>query len=389
MATSDALEKELHQLRAQYQKEREESQAWIGELEREVEKVKGEHAALARRTEGELETLRGQLEAARGELESARADVTETAQTLAEVEAAKTALDERMAELAARVAQERDEAQVRTTKLQEERDRLDARLRRSSADTGKVSDLQKEIDTLLAELADKEESVVALRTGHESVERELEEARAALGKEKEEAAGRLATLVAQQSDLERQVQEAHEHRQTLERQMASLRAEVVELEVAREEDAERLRELGTREASARVSAPTTACARSATGSSASSTPCASTPRTRAARWPTPTPDCASCSRRRARPGRRRGRRRAISRFSSCVPSSVRSAIDASVCLASSSTQRRAPPARGRVSHSRTTRTRAPTAPELRHRPGSASPFSASTISTCGRSGRSS
>ena len=55
----------------------------------------------------------------------------------------------------------------------------------------------------------------------------------------------------QQSDLERQVQEAHEHRQTLERQMASLRAEVVELEVAREEDAERLRELGTREASAK------------------------------------------------------------------------------------------------------------------------------------------
>ena len=185
------------------------------------------------------------------ELESTRADVSETAQTLAEVEAAKTALDQRMAELATRVAQEREEAQSRVAKLQEERDRLDARLRRSSAETGKVSDMQKEIDTLLAELADKEESCVALRTGHESIERELEESRAALAKEKEEAAGRLAGLVAQQSDLERQVQEAHEHRQTLERQMASLRAEVVELEVAREEDAERLRELDTREAGAK------------------------------------------------------------------------------------------------------------------------------------------
>ncbi len=250
-ATSDVLEKELHQLRARYEKEREESQAWIGELEREVERVKGEHAGLAHRSEGELETLRGQLEAARVEIESTRADVSETAQTLAEVEAAKTALDQRMAELATRVAQEREEAQSRTAKLQEERDRLDARLRRSSAETGKVSDMQKEIDTLLAELADKEESCVALRTGHDSIERELEEARAALAKEKDEAGGRLAGLVAQQSDLERQVQEAREHRQTLERQMASLRAEVVELEVAREEDAERLRELGTREAGAK------------------------------------------------------------------------------------------------------------------------------------------
>jgi chromosome segregation ATPase len=252
MASAEALEKELNQLRGQYENEREESQAWVAELEREVERLKSEHAALTRNTGSELEQVRGQLVAARAELEAARADVAETAQTLAEVEAAKTALDQRMAELAARVSQERDESQVRLAKLQEERDRLDARLRRSSADTGKVSDLQKEIDTLLAELADKEESCIALRTGNETLERELEEARSALGREKDEATSRLATLVAQQSDLERQVQESHEHRQTLERQMASLRAEVVELEVAREEDAERLREMGSREAGAKA-----------------------------------------------------------------------------------------------------------------------------------------
>jgi chromosome segregation ATPase len=252
LASGDALEKELHELRAQYDNEREESQAWIGELEREVERLKTEQTSQARHREGELGALRGQLDKARGELEAAKADVAETAQTLAEVEAAKTALDQRMAELAAKMSQERDESQVRITKLQEERDRLDARVRRSSADTGKVSDLQKEIDTLLAELADKEEVGVALRTGNETLERELEEARAALGKEKEETTARLASLVAQKSDLERQVQEAHDHRQTLERQMASLRAEVVELEVAREEDAERLREMGSRENGAKA-----------------------------------------------------------------------------------------------------------------------------------------
>ena len=131
--------------------------------------------------------------------------------------------------------------------LAEERDRLDQRLRRSSAETGKVSDLQKELDTLLAELADKEEERVALRVARETLERETEEARTALAKEREEATARLATLVAQQNALERQMQEARDHAQTLERQMASLRAEVVELEVAREEDAERLRELGKRD----------------------------------------------------------------------------------------------------------------------------------------------
>ncbi|HVR28314.1 MAG TPA: hypothetical protein VMS86_02175 [Thermoanaerobaculia bacterium] len=186
-ASSDVLEQELRQIRAQYAKEKEESQAWIGELE--------------------------------GELERHRAEVAQNAQALAE-------------------------AQAQTARLTEERDRLDLRLRRTSAESGKLSDLQKELDTLLAELADKEEERVALRTGRESMEREVEEARAALAQEKEESAGRLAAASAERSDLERQMQEARDLAQTFERQMATLRAEVVELEVAREEDAEKLRELG-------------------------------------------------------------------------------------------------------------------------------------------------
>jgi chromosome segregation ATPase len=210
--------------------------------------MRAELTALGRQRDGELEELRGQLAAARAELETAQGEAAQTVRALAEAQSARSTFERQLAELAKSAAKERDEAQVRIAKLAEERDRFDARLRRSSAETGKVSDLQKELDTLLAELADKEEERVALRVARESLEREIEEARGVLAKEKEEAAGRLSMAATQRSDLERQLQEAHEHGQTLERQMASLRAEVVELEVAREEDAERLRELGGRDA---------------------------------------------------------------------------------------------------------------------------------------------
>src|SRR6185436_11580114 len=92
LANADAVEKELHQLRAQYQKEREESQAWIGELEREAERVRTEHATFAREREGELELLRGQFEATRGELESARSDVARSKQSLIEAEGSQGSL---------------------------------------------------------------------------------------------------------------------------------------------------------------------------------------------------------------------------------------------------------------------------------------------------------
>jgi chromosome segregation ATPase len=250
LAARDALEKDLHQLRAQYHQEKEESQAWIGELDREVERLRGELTVLGQQNEGELEELRGRLEAAGVELEAARVEAAHAADALAEEQGAKSGFERQLAELAKAAAKEREEAQARITKLAEERDRLDARLRRSSAESGKVSDLQKELDTLLAELADKEEERAALRGARESLEREIEEARAALVTEKEEAASRVAALAAERSDLDRQLQEARDHGQTLERQMASLRAEVVELEVAREEDAERLRELGGKDAAA-------------------------------------------------------------------------------------------------------------------------------------------
>jgi chromosome segregation ATPase len=246
-SAKDAAEKELHQLRAQSAKDKEESQAWIAELDREVERLRDELKTVGRQREGELEVVRGQLAAARVELESARVEASQASMALSEGQTGKAEVERQLAELTASVNKERDEAQGRMAKLAEERDRLDARIRRSSAETGKVSDLQKELDTLLAELADKEEEHVALRLGRESLERGLEEARGVLAKEKEEAAARLSAVVAERSELESRLQEAHENAQTLERQMASLRAEVVELEVAREEDAERLREMGARQ----------------------------------------------------------------------------------------------------------------------------------------------
>ncbi len=144
--------------------------------------------------EGELETLRGQLEAARGELESARADVARDG-----AGAGRGRGGEDRARPAVRRARQRDSPRSATRRRP-----ASPSCRRSAIGSTRAcgasrprparSPICRRRSTPCSpSWRTRKRSVVALRTGSESIERELEEARASLGKEKDEAASRLAT----------------------------------------------------------------------------------------------------------------------------------------------------------------------------------------------------
>jgi myosin protein heavy chain len=238
IAAEAKLEQELGRTRAASLKEKEETKAWTRELEAEAEKLRGQLSSgveqadeSVRRLEAEMQALKTSLDA---EAQARALAVAEHEKLQAELSSDRAALDE--------ARQVGADAAAAMELLQTEKAELEASLRASSQEHERTAELQREVDGLVQELADKEEAVARLMTAKESAESKALEASAAMAREKEEAGARVAALTADRGDLDRRVQEAREHSESLERQVNSLKAKVVELEVAREEDAEKLSE---------------------------------------------------------------------------------------------------------------------------------------------------
>ena len=190
-------EKVADQLKS-VQKESDDSQAWAAELETETERLRSEVEASSQEGASRIAEVRGELESAgAAKLAAAEKDLLAARGQL------EGALEER----------------VRADKL------------------------QKQVDSLLAELADHEEEAARVKGGRDAAEVELEELRSSVASAREEVLAHVAELKEQRAESKRAAREAQEKSETLTRQVSSMKAKVVDLEVAREEDSERVRDV--------------------------------------------------------------------------------------------------------------------------------------------------